>query len=197
MYSAAPKSCQHCHLISTSCFAGCHTAAASCRGWTTALPPAMWRLRAFQAAGQAVTLVQALAGSGTPGAASRTSPRCCPHPPPAQPECFDKTLLLAPSHFKTKFCSRVHRPGPSPCRLVANCHPAVTGAAQVVPAERWDMEAYYAPDATSNLKMDVRLAAFAPSFDCFDATAFRWPQSLFLSAVLLRRLLPHLIARRR
>lgn len=81
---------------------------------------------------------------------------------------------------------RVHEP-----------HPAVCGAAQVVPAERWDMETYYAPDATSNLKMDVRLAAFAPSFDCFDAAAFRWRPCLLPSAVHPQPPPQHFLANRR
>ena len=44
---------------------------------------------------------------------------------------------------------------------------------QVVPAQRWDIEAYYAPDASRNLTMDVRLAAFMHGFDSFDAASFR------------------------
>jgi hypothetical protein len=45
--------------------------------------------------------------------------------------------------------------------------------AQVVPAQRWDVEQYYAPDASRNLTMNVRLAAFVTGFDKFDAAAFR------------------------
>lgn len=44
---------------------------------------------------------------------------------------------------------------------------------QVVPAQRWDVEQYYAPDASRNLTMNVRLAAFVTGFDKFDAAAFR------------------------
>lgn len=49
----------------------------------------------------------------------------------------------------------------------------IPGPLQVVPAQRWDIEAYYAPDASRNLTMDVRLAAFVTGFDKFDAAAFR------------------------
>lgn len=66
-------------------------------------------------------------------------------------------------------------------------------AVQVVPAQRWDIDAYYAPDATSNLKMDVRLAAFVPSFDCFDAAAFRCkPPNSCLSDLIDSSLQKHL-----
>jgi acyl transferase domain-containing protein len=44
---------------------------------------------------------------------------------------------------------------------------------QVVPAQRWDVEEYYAPDASRNLTMNVRLAAFVTGFDKFDVAAFR------------------------
>lgn len=44
----------------------------------------------------------------------------------------------------------------------------------MVPAQRWDVEEYYAPDASRNLTMDVRLAAFVTDFDKFDAAAFRY-----------------------
>lgn len=49
----------------------------------------------------------------------------------------------------------------------------LTCPVQVVPAQRWDIEEYYAPDASRNLTMDVRLAAFVTGFDKFDAAAFR------------------------
>ncbi len=68
----------------------------------TALPPAMWRLRAFQAAGQAAMLVQAWAASGTPGAASRTSHRYCPTYPLRNPTASTKRSLLSRSQFQNK-----------------------------------------------------------------------------------------------
>ena len=58
---------------------------------------------------------------------------------------------------------------------------------QVVPAQRWDVEQYYAPDASRNLTMNVRLAAFVTGFDKFDAAAFRYvAQCAFLIGMLGR-----------
>ena len=42
-----------------------------------------------------------------------------------------------------------------------------------MPLQRWDIEQYYAPEASRNLTMDVRLAAFVDGFDAFDPALFR------------------------
>lgn len=60
---------------------------------------------------------------------------------------------------------------------------------QVVPAQRWDVEQYYAPDASRNLTMNVRLAAFVTGFDKFDASAFRCghvSSKVYLLSILMR-----------
>ena len=44
----------------------------------------------------------------------------------------------------------------------------------VVPLQRWDIEQYYAPEASRNLTMSVRLASFLHSIDTFDHTYFRF-----------------------
>ncbi|KAK9841826.1 hypothetical protein WJX81_005522 [Elliptochloris bilobata] len=41
------------------------------------------------------------------------------------------------------------------------------------PLQRWDMEKYYAPEAAGGLTMYVRLGAFVPDIDSFDAALFR------------------------
>ena len=44
---------------------------------------------------------------------------------------------------------------------------------RVVPAQRWDVEQYFAPDASRTLTMNVRLGAFVTDFDAFDPAYFR------------------------
>ena len=44
----------------------------------------------------------------------------------------------------------------------------------VVPAQRWDIEQYFAPDASRPLTMNVRLGAFVADFDAFDPAYFRY-----------------------
>ena len=39
--------------------------------------------------------------------------------------------------------------------------------------QRWDLEEYYAPEAAGGLTMSVRLGAFVPGLDGFDAALFR------------------------
>ena len=39
--------------------------------------------------------------------------------------------------------------------------------------QRWDLEEYYAPEAAGGLTMSVRLGAFVPDLDGFDAALFR------------------------
>ena len=39
--------------------------------------------------------------------------------------------------------------------------------------QRWDLEEYYAPEAAGGLTMYVRLGAFVPELDSFDAALFR------------------------
>ena len=44
---------------------------------------------------------------------------------------------------------------------------------RVVPAQRWGVEQYFAPDASRALTMNVRLGAFVADFDAFDPAYFR------------------------
>jgi hypothetical protein len=44
---------------------------------------------------------------------------------------------------------------------------------RVVPVQRWDVEQYFAPDASRPLTMNVRLGAFVADFDAFDPAYFR------------------------
>ncbi len=51
---------------------------------------------------------------------------------------------------------------------------AVEDLPRVVPAQRWDIEQYFAPDASRALTMNVRLGAFVADIDAFDPAYFRW-----------------------
>ena len=44
---------------------------------------------------------------------------------------------------------------------------------RVVPAQRWDIEQYFAPEASRALTMNVRLGAFVVDIDVFDPAYFR------------------------
>ena len=44
---------------------------------------------------------------------------------------------------------------------------------RVVPAQRWDIEQYFAPEASRALTMNVRLGAFVADIDAFDPAYFR------------------------
>jgi len=45
---------------------------------------------------------------------------------------------------------------------------------RVAPSQRWDIEQYFAPDASRALTMNVRLGAFVSDIDAFDPAYFRY-----------------------
>ena len=49
--------------------------------------------------------------------------------------------------------------------------------------QRWDLEEYYAPEAAGGLTMSVRLGAFVPDLDGFDAALFRCAGCAWRAAV--------------
>jgi hypothetical protein len=56
----------------------------------------------------------------------------------------------------------------------------------VVPHQRWDIDAYYVPEARGDLSMYVRLGTFLQDIDIFDAAFFRYCPC-YLLAVSVRR----------
>ena len=64
---------------------------------------------------------------------------------------------------------------------------------RVVPAQRWDIEQYFAPDASRALTMNVRLGAFIADIDAFDPAYFRCSNfaiTMCAAACLILRLQP-------